>query len=102
MILPIFKNVHAHLFFGSEFGPKNQFRLERLEKTFRNSVIPTVAFPAHTLLNLQGLQDIACLLAGVLNASVGVKDHIFCKGSVPVGHSDCWCYGARSSHAVAY
>src|SRR5690554_2458942 len=104
MIIPgynIFKYIQAHLFFSFELGSINQFGFERLKETFCYRIIPAVAFPAHTLCYPIVLQHINSLFAGILNASVRVKDHSFFKRSATIGHSDSRYDSGRSSQIIA-
>jgi hypothetical protein len=104
MIIPglnIFKYIQAHLLSCFEFGTIDQFRFESFEKAFSHRVIPTVAFPAHTLIYLIVLQQINGLFTGILDAPVRVKDHPFFKRSATIGHPDSRYDSAGSSQIIA-
>ena len=91
MVIPrfdILKYFKFHLFLRSKSGAINQLALEGLEETLSNSVVPAIAFPAHALHNIKVFQQINGLLASVLNAPVGMKDHSLAKRSSPVCHPD--------------
>ncbi len=104
MIIPgfnIFKYIQAHLFSCFKLGSINQLGFERFKETFSHRVIPTVAFPAHTLIYPIVLQQINGLFTGILDAPVRVKDHIFFKRSATIGHSDSRYDSAGSSQIIA-
>ena len=104
MIIPglnIFKYMQAHLFSCFKLGSINQLGFERFKETFSHRVIPTVAFPAHTLLYPIVLQQINGLFTGILDAPVRVKDHIFFNWSVSVRHPDSPYDSTGSSQVIA-
>jgi hypothetical protein len=56
--------------------PVNPLYFDGLEEALSYRIIPAVTFSAHTLNNqLICLQDPGELVAGILGATVGVKDH---------------------------
>jgi hypothetical protein len=91
MVIPrldILKYFKFHLFLRFKPGAINQLALEGLEETLGNSVVPAIAFPAHALHNIMVFQQINGLLASVLNAPVGMKDHSLAERPSPVCHPD--------------
>ena len=91
MVIPrldILKYFKFHLFLRFKPGAINQLALEGLEETLGNSVVPAIAFPAHALHNIKVFQQINGLLASVLNAPVGMKDHSLAERPSPVCHPD--------------
>jgi len=78
--LDIFKNIQAHFLFGSELRSIKELCFECFEETLGYSVIPAVTFPAYTLGNVQRFQYIFCQRAGILGASVRMKNHTFLNG----------------------
>jgi hypothetical protein len=105
MIIPgfnIFKYMQAHLLSCFEFGTIDQFRFESFEKAFSHCIIPTISLSTHTLLQLQGFQQVYSLFAGILDAPVRMKYHSFSKRSVPVGHPYGRDYGMGCIHMIAY
>lgn len=91
MVIPrfdILKYFQFHLFLRFKPGAINQLALEGLEETLGNSVVPAIAFPAHALHNIMVFQQINGLLASVLNAPVGMKDHSLAERPSPVCHPD--------------
>ena len=93
--------MQAHLFSCFKLGSINQLGFERFKETFSHRVIPTVAFPAHTLPYPIILQQINGLFTGILDAAVRVKGHIFFNWSVSVRHPDSRYDSIGSSQVIA-
>lgn len=66
------------------------------------NIIPTISLFAHTLFQFQGFQEIYSLFTDILDATVKMKYHSFCKRSVPVCHPDGRDYGMGSIHMITY
>lgn len=69
-------------------------------KSFQPRHYPNNFLSTHTLLQLQGFQQVYSLFAGILDAPVRMKYHSFSKRSVPIGHPDDG--GMGCIHMIAY
>ena len=105
MVIPefnILKYQQAHLFSSYKPCTINQFCLEGFEKAFCYCVIPAITFTTHALLSIKRFQDIDCLLAGILRTPVRMKNHIFRKSPVPIGHPYSRDNCFRCTHIITH
>src|SRR5574344_95042 len=101
-MLNILKNYQSHFCPGSKFCTEDKLGFEGFEETFCYRVIPTIAFSAHTLFNLQRFQYVDGLSASILNTPVRVKYHSFRKRSVSVSQTDGRGNSVRCFHILAH
>ena len=67
--------------------PKNLLNLEAAEETLRHSIVPAIAFSAHTGQHAMFLEYFLEIMTAILTASVRVKDETTRRFSPPNRHS---------------